>query len=276
MYRCRCNNPCRRAGGPRRGLTLVELLIAAAVMSLIAATLGMLAMAVQSGADYSLNRGVATQHARVAVERIERTLNGAHANGQWPPFGVYSERVGTWDFPDTLVVWSPVGSPADPDGTPLRNELVIYCPDPTVPNRLIEIRPSSSAPVPALADGAAWTGFLAAEKASSTADRVTLTDLLRAMPATDAASTETSVRGALRFAVRMRPDDTQWAGYEAGTVAWDELLWPQDLFGSQTGVRQAWCRFELQLVAEAAPGNEAARQPMAFFGSAAVYYQMQR
>jgi len=54
--------------------------------------------------------------------------------------------------------------------------------------------------------------------------------------------------------------------------------WVQDIHGPNTGLRQAWCRFELQLT----PGEDSrASDPngdtaIPFFGSGAIYYQLER
>ena len=84
------------------------------------------------------------------------------------------------------------------------------------------------------------------------------------------------MRGAARFETRLRPSDTDWANYKAGSVTWMNLPWVQGIYGSQAGLRQVWVRMELQFV----PGvdwiesNSAAVQAIPFFGSAALYYNL--
>jgi hypothetical protein len=76
----------------------------------------------------------------------------------------------------------------------------------------------------------------------------------------------------VRFHVTLRPSESDWAEYENGDLAWTDLPWAQSIHGSQTGLRQAWCRVELQLM----PGDSAfAVDPegdtaVTFFGSAAI------
>jgi hypothetical protein len=85
-----------------------------------------------------------------------------------------------------------------------------------------------------------------------------------------------TTRGAARFETRLRPSDTDWANYTAGSVTWMNLPWVQGIYGSQAGLRQVWVRMELQLT----PGtdwiesNPEAAQPMPFLGSAALYYDL--
>jgi len=272
-----------------RGLTLLELLIAMSIVAMVVGTLGTLAHGVQQAYEYTEGYGIATQHARVALDRITRTANEATANEQFPGFIILSYTVGAYQFPDTLVVWHPSGAPADAKGLPRFNELVIYCPDPSVPNRLLEITvPSDTRTVPAVSNQAQWATEIQTIKQSSSAQRVTLTDLLR----TCLANTGTSQqwRAALRFASRLppdsqssqykelRPSDSQWSQYKGGSLAWQDLYWPQGLYGAQMGLRQAWLRIELQLM----PGknwvanNPAGQRAITFFGSAAVYYAMYR
>ena len=56
------------------------------------------------------------------------------------------------------------------------------------------------------------------------------------------------MRGAARFETRLRPSDTDWANYKAGSVTWMNLPWVQGIYGSQAGLRQVWVRMELQFV----------------------------
>jgi len=264
---------------PRRraGLTLLELLIAISIMVIIVGTLSGLAKAVQLSSEYSDGHAAATQHGRVCLERITRVVNEATANESFPGFIVVAEKVNTWRFPDTLVVWHPEGSPVDPEGLPRVNELVMYCPDPTCPSRLLEITiPGDTRTVPPIEDEAAWASGVAAYKASNTAQKVPLTDLLRTCSVPESA--DPVQRGAVRFESRLRPSANQWNRYQAGTLAWERLSWVQGIYGSQTGLRQAWLRIELQLMpgATAASNDPGGQQAIPFLGSAAVYYEMHR
>lgn len=269
---------CRKSKAARRGgLSLLELLIALAIMVMVVGTLAGLSRAVQLSSEYSDGHGMATQHGRVALERITRTVNEATANEQFPGFLVLAGVQSGWRFPDTLVVWHPTGPPVDPEGLPRFNELVVYCPDPASPNQLLEITlPSNSSQAPAVGDASGWRATVEAFLDSTSSRKTALTGLMRtARVSEDGTST---LRGAVRFESRLRPSAVDWASYQAGTIAWKDLNWVQGVYGSQTGLRQAWLRIELQLM----PGETAAandpngQQAIPLFGSAAIYYEMHR
>jgi type II secretory pathway pseudopilin PulG len=258
-------------------MTLLELLIAMSVVAMVVGTLGALANGVQQAYEYNEGQGAATQHARVVLDRITRAVNEATANEQFPGFIILADTAGPWQFPDTLVVWHPSGPPADPKGLPRFNELAIYCPHASAPNNLVEITvPSDTRIVPPVSNQAQWATEIQAIKQNTAAQVVTLTDLLRTCLANTTAPLKW--RGAVRFARRLNPSDSQWAQYKSGNLAWQDLYWVQGLYGAQTGLRQAHLRIELQLM----PGkgwvanNPATQRAITFFGSAAVYYTMHR
>jgi hypothetical protein len=273
---CRIPTDTRPRGRPRRGrsrhgLSLVELLMASAVMVLVAGTLGTLAMTAQMTAEYGHGHGLATQHARVCLDRIERTLHEATASEDFPGFIALGDSSGSWHFPDTLVVWHPDGAAADPDGLPRFNELVIFCPDPNEPAQLLEITvPDDAGVAYAASDTAAWQAAAASIKADNSARRVVLTDLLRTAAADDGVE-----RACLRFHILVRPAPSQWADYQGGAVAWDEIDWVQDIYGTKTGLRQAWCRFEMQLLPRSHDGKPVSDElALPLFGSAAIYDEL--
>ena len=261
--------PLRR----RCGLTLVELLISSAIMAMMAAALGTLALAVTGGNQYSQGQSAAAQHARVALDRIRTACLEAHASEEFPGFMVVSATAAGWSFPDTLVVWRPENTPpADPDGLPLFREVVIFAPDPAAPNRLLEITaPGVNRQVPSPDNASAWRAEIDALVKQTTTQITQLTNLVRT-PQIDSVTR----RGAVRFHVVLRPSDDDWTGYQNGELPWSELPWAQSIRGTKVGLRQAWCRMELQLMpGEGAtaidPEGDAA---LTFFGSAAIYYGM--
>lgn len=270
---CRVRND--RMPRRRRALTLVEMLLAISILGITAGALTGLALSVQQGATYSQGYSTVTQHARVALERITRTVGQAYAAGDYPGAVVVYDAVGSWQFPDTLVVWSPSGTPANPSGPPLLGELVIYCPDPSNPNRLLEVTaPGSSVPVPlndASLNTAAWRAEIKSLASGNSANAVQLTELVRAAQL-DAGTR----RAAVRFAVDMRPSDSEWAACQAQPTLWDSLAWPQGLGGSQTGLRQVGVRVELQLLPDSWAGqlDPQAQQTVPFLGSATLSYAL--
>ncbi len=265
--------PHRNSTPSRKALTVLETLIAIAILGMVAVSLGALSSAVESGSAYTFGHAAAVQQARVAVLRIQNRVFRATATAEFPGFFVLHEQVHGWDFPDTLVVWSPLGTAANPAGPPLFSELVIYCPDPASPQQLVEIRASQdNRATPPLSDLAGWRAELAAIKAKADVDRSVLIATLRTMPIESGGAR----RGVVRFHQRLRPPSSQWDAYQAGSLAWDDLAWVQDIQGGNRGLRQSLCHIELQLLADE-PGTAVSSEVVIpFFGSAALYYQLSR
>lgn len=284
MFRCclrlgvRRRLPQSHSRGQRRarGLTLIELLIATSVLALVVGTLSALSIGVEQGYEYAEGYGTATQHARIALERIMRSAEGATTSEQFPGLIVVADYDSGSRFPETLVVWHPAGAAADSNGLPRFNELVVFCPDWYIPGNLVEITvPTDTRTVPAVTDQTTWAAEVLAIRKSAAAQKVTLTPLLRTCLVSQS---PLKWRGAVRFESRLRPSDDQWARYKAGTAQWADLNWVQGIYGQKTGLRQAWLRTELQLMPGGAwsATNAAAQVAAPFFGSAAIYYEMHR
>lgn len=263
----------------RRGLTLIELLSAMMIMTMIVGTLGAMAKAVFVSSEYGQGHAATSQHARVAIDRIGRAVRGAYASELYPGFGVIDEQVGVWRLADTLVVWRPRVTPSTPtaepfhaEGPPRFNELVVFCPDPDEPNQLIELTAADGD----TRDMTTATLFSDVEslKRSKSSKKVVLTDLLHAA----SLNGNSEQRGAVRFEVQVRPTEQQWADYEAGSLAWGDLPWVQGVYSSKTGLRQVWVRIEMQLTPAAAAAVSEKEQlpPVPYFGSAALYYEMNK
>lgn len=258
----------------RAGFSLLELVVAISIMVIVMGSLGAMAKAVNEGALYGETYGTATQHARVAMERIGASVRGATTSNEFPGILVIEESVGGWTFPDILVVWHPDAAPADPDGLPRVNELRIYAPNPTAPNELMEVRfPADAREVPSPGDKAAWLAEAANMKSSNSGVRTVLTPLLRTAQVSSLAISE---RGAVRFAVRYRPSETEMASFRTGVTGWDDLAWPQGIYTSNVGMRQAWVQIELQLVPRSTSVSVASSDKAAipFLGSASRFYEV--
>jgi hypothetical protein len=255
----------------RRGLTLSELLIAGAIMTMLAGGMGTLVMTVHATNDFCRGQAVAAQHARVALDRIQRTVRTAEASEQFPGCLVVAETAGGWEFPDTLVVWSPTGAAADPTGLPRVNELLLFTADPLVPSRLVELRePGNTSQVPAASDATAWASLVASLKASGSAVKTELSDRLRTGAVTEGGS---DLRACLRFQILLAPSADYWAEYKANTRAWNALDWPLDCYSTQTGMRRVVCQTEMQIV----PGEgDSSQTAVPFFGSTALTYELNR
>jgi hypothetical protein len=159
---------------------------------------------------------------------------------------------------------------------------------------------------PLLDDVTGWQMLMAEFKFGDAASRVPLTDLLRVASPDNA--NISSDRGVVRFDVRLRPSATEWHEYQLGTRLWNDLSWAQGIHGSGTGLRQTWCRIELQFQTEEfaefatskAPKNRPGRRrgpgrrkggsskpketrdtreedtTIPFFGSATIYHELHR
>jgi len=264
---------------PRRrrvALTLIELLVAISIMVVVMGSLGAMSHAVRDGSSYGESYGTATQHARVAMQRIAASVRGSTVSAAFPGFLVLTEEINGWDFPDTLIVWHPEGEAMAPDGLPRVSELRVYCPDPASPGDLIELTvPTDHRTVPDITDTATWRAEAERIKNSNGAVRVVLTNLLRTELASSAGS---SLRGAVRFQPRYRPTDAEFADYYGGISGWSDLAWPQGIYTDSMGLRQAWVRMELQLTPAPsyASGQGDALPAIPFLGSAVRFYEVER
>ena len=263
---------------PRRALSLVEMLIATTVMAVIAVSLASVSMSVEMGAAHADEKGDVTQRGRVALSRVNNAMDNAHGTDQFPGYVVFPIVINGQVYPDCVVIWSPDGAPADPVGLPLYSELVMFFPHATSPNQLLEVSfPGTDYTVPDLSQTALWEWLIAYFRTSSFGDRVVLTDRLRTATVKNQGTGANATLGCIRFEVMYRPTDTQWNAYLASSQTdadWAALPWPQSIFSNSTGIRQAWCRTEMQLNMTSSNSNTEVVVP--FFGSAALHYQVPR
>jgi hypothetical protein len=263
---------------------MVELLMAMSVMVLIGGVVAGLASAVYTANDYCQGVANATQHGRVALERIQQTVRTATASETFAGCAMLETVLDSYRVADTLVVWHPAdGVPANASGPPLARELFIYAPDPSDARQLVEIIPSAgdarAMPLPS-DDHAAWAIFINGLKSSGSSTKTVLTELLRVANVTSntGSGPVTALRGGVQFECRAAPSAASWSAYRAGTVAWNALPWPQGLYGPRTGIRQVSVDVELQLMPrQTAAGHvSAASQVMPMFGSATLYYDLSK
>jgi prepilin-type N-terminal cleavage/methylation domain-containing protein len=256
----------------RRGLTLIELMISVAILSATAAALGMMARAVEIANEYNQSYGTATQHARVTLDRLDRAINQASANDSYCGVWVVEDTIGSYNFPDTLVVWRPSsGTATNPQGTPMVSELTIFCPDPSASNNLVEITlPNDSRTMSSPTNTSTYKTFINSLKTDSGANKVLLTDLVHT------ASISGQTRAALRFVVTLNPSQTEWNSYQSSSSTFASLSWAQGIQSPSAGLRQVWVRTELQLMPSGtwSATNSAAQQAVPYFGSSAYYYEM--
>ena len=257
-------------------MTLVELAVAAAVLSLVAVALGGLVMAVDTARTHVQGLHEATAQGRFAIERIRDAVNRS---------GTY--RIGSgstvpgvavlWndDRPEVLVVWTGGRETSLADASPLArrpraNELVIYTPDPAAPHELCELV------VPSATDEVdfAGSGFESRIRqliSDANAERVPLCDRIRT----------TSISGTITSTVRFEPEATpsapQIADTAVGTTDWHALPWAGGISTSSSGLRQILIRIELQLVtlerSGTASGTASESPSLPLFGAAVRRYQ---
>jgi hypothetical protein len=241
-------------------------------MALVAGVMSALASAVRHNYDHCSEQGLATQHARVALERICRAVHGAYATENHPGCAVAYAGAD----PIALLVWRPAGAPANAAGPPLAREVVIFAVDPDNArrNRLLEVtRPSDVSPLPL--DGSVSYANVATLISAPGSQIVVLTDLLRVPYGSGEA---TPPRGVARFVAAMRPTAAELTAFRQNTVAWQDLAWPQGIYGPSVAMRHVRTRIELQLV-PAAPQDGidgSGEQTLPFLGSASFSYQVRK
>ena len=259
-----------------QGMTLIELMLACSIMAMAAVAIASLGTAAESAAAYENAHGEIAQQARMIAARISRAVETSVGNENFPGFIVISTMVDGELYPDALVVWNPDTDAANPDAMPLKKELVVFMPHPVHPNTLVELTmPHDSGAVPAIGDTSAWQNLLHSAQTGAAGVKTVLTRQLRVRTTDGGPLSQTydpQQRGAVRFESRQSPSDDQLEAYKDGNLDWDQLTWPQNIYSSETGLRQSWVRFEIQLVPDNLP--EAIAVP--FFGSGAAYYDIER
>ncbi len=253
----------------KSGLTLAELLVASAVMGILCVGFGTLAVSVQMANAYAQEKNQIGQHARVILLRIEQAIQQAHATETFPGFAVVNYYNGSYDFPQGIAIWTPVGEPAN--DYPLVSQLTLFVCDPASPNRLLEVTNASDTSVaPDVINSSGWRNLVQSLIGDSSSEVVEITDLVRA------GKVGSDYYSTLRFHPRVLPSDTELADARSGTVDWESLNWATSVYSSQSGLRQAWCYFEFQLVPSSDITTHANLQDKSvpFFGSSALYYQV--
>lgn len=245
----------------RRGLSLIELIISMAIMSMIALAMGTVTTAVNVSHEAATNIDRMTQHGRASIRRIRSAVDAAHSSTQFPGFFVLTHTIGTVTVPDTLVVWTPPGAANDSDGLPLVSEIKIYLPDSGNPRHLLEMsRPADASTVPDPSDTSAWNTLVTSIYNDDTAVR--LTKYLNTVVVSGTTVSQ------IRFNIRLRPDQSQIAAYIGGGATWDDIYWPQNMYTANTGTRQNQCLFEIQLLDD----PPAPQEVYTFVSSGSVYY----
>jgi prepilin-type N-terminal cleavage/methylation domain-containing protein len=252
-------------GGNRRALTLVELLMTMAISAVVMLGFVAITSSITTMDTISRSRSETLQHGQVAALRIQDHIRQAYVNDSFPGFRVYDTTVGSYRYPDVLIVWRPSNAPTNPNGKPTVGELVVIGPDPSNPNQLVELRQSSTTTCPDYTDTTAWTATLITMLQSG--QKTVISDRLRTAHPAGATGT---TRGCVRFNRLAAPTDTALANYRASSVSWDTLNWPLDLFSSKAGMRTVACQFELQF----SINTQNTTEILPIFGSASRSYEV--
>ncbi|MFT5526789.1 MAG: hypothetical protein ACI9G1_004245 [Pirellulaceae bacterium] len=233
--------------------------MAVAILSIMMLGLAGLTSAVQMSHDHTHSRHLAMQNARVVLNRMQRTVVNCQTSDEFPGAIVVLRNGG----PDRLVVWSPETTASDPEGRPLVNELIVFCPHPTSKNRLMEIRDADdTSQAPVYGSTAAWRDVIDDIQDNADLDGIELTDLL------DTVTISGITYGWIRFSAILQPTDTNLSDLGAGSITWEEVPWVQGIYSDSVGLRQVRCPIEMQLNT----GDE----KIPFFWSAARYFDVNK
>ncbi len=254
--------------------------MAMTITAILTVVLGGLILAVQTSRQHTEGLDSATSQAQAALDRIRYMVSHAgvyRQSGQPTTLGlaVVTQTWNTEELPNILVVWSGgrtggMAAAGTQNRLPLVNELDVYAPDPTNSGRLAEI---------VLPDDSSTIDFGAAEFATrirqlianTSSERTRLCDRVRVCGNPQSAGGGTE---ALRFDLRMTPDDTALASVSPQTQQWIESGWAQGITSSGQGLRQATVRVELQMLRteSTSPGVDSKVASIPFFGSASRRY----
>ena len=278
----------RRAVNQRtRGFTLGEIIIAMTVTSIVSMVVSGLVVAVHKAWEHNKGLEDVGNQARATIDRMQYMI--AHAGvykvaGQPTTLGlaVVSRRWAILDFPDVLVVWSGgrFGGMSDAgilQRLPRMDELVIYAPDPGDPSRLLEITLPEDSRVIDFRDpnfGRSIQSAIQSPDAESAllCDRVRRTRLPRL-----AGASQRFELANVRYELVLTPSDGELTGTSPGTKAWSELPWSQGIVSSDSGLRQATVRMELQVEPQEGQSSWIPSKSVAipFFTSASYRYVFQ-
>lgn len=256
----------------QRGFTLVEVMLSMAIMGMVVVAAGVLTQTAYQANEHTQSVGTATQHARVAVQRITRMVKSAYAVGDEPGTGVIDSLAGGGPHPTTLVVWAPAGDPQNPDGPPVVGELVFYTPNPNDPGELWELSDPTDVRTQSLKtiNSAAGRTLLTSLIASASA---TKRIVMRRVQTVTISSTEVPL---LRFSTQLKPTANEWTQIQAATLNWNDVAWPQSMYTDDWGLRSVNCLMEVwvSIAPNAAPDAHAEEHSLPFFGSATYFYRV--
>ena len=288
---CFLPSPSLSTPHSRRAMTLAELLISMAILSMMSVVLAGMSNAVNSAWSYTKGVEETDLQAQAALERIEYMVSqtGTYKlTGQATRAGmtVVTRTVGRNQLPDVLVLWTGgrsggMATSGVQTRLPTVGELLIYTWDASAQANLIEVAfPGQTASFDfAASDLATQVTNLLNVK---TAEIIPLCAQLRvsSLNSTSTSSYTTSTTsssktqsvGNLRFILTQNPSDTELASATPQTAAWTQLGWPQGTFGNRWGMRQATVQIELQVEPDGIARASDTVTAIPFFGSASLRY----
>lgn len=281
MYRshpdCRNRAAAARCVRCARGFTLVELLMAMTITSMLSIVLAGLIMAVQTARAHTEGLEESTIQAQVAIDRIKFMVSHAgvyQLAGQPTTLGVrvVNHTSSPEDLPDVLVVWSGGKDVSMADlglqqQLPRINELILYSFDPDAPTHLVEISfPTNTADIDFRDAG--FESTILSLTTSAQAEKTIICDRIRRSDYSSNTGATPLVN--MRFELIQTPRDDVLATAVPGTADWYDLGWAQGVVASDLGMRQANLRIELQI--DQQPTHAEMSTSIPFFGSASYRY----
>lgn len=264
-----------------RGFTLVELLMALMITSMLSIVLAGLIMAVQTARVHTEGLEESTIQAQVAVDRIKFMVSHAgvyQLAGQPTTLGirVVNHTSSPEDLPDVLVVWSGGKDVSKISGManaglqqrlPIIDELILYSFDPDAPTHLVEISfPNNTADIDFR--DADFESTILSLTESAQAEKTVICDRIRRSDYSANAAATPLVN--IRFELIQTPRDDDVAAAVPATADWYDLGWAQGIVASDLGMRQANLRIELQINQQ--PTYAELSTSIPFFGSASYRY----
>ncbi len=101
-----------------RGFTLIELITAIVIASILAVVAGMGLVQIASGYLFAKKTAVAAEQTQIALTRLSKELNGLAAVSSATATSITYRRTGAAEQPHTLA-WTSAGGPLTLDGRPL-------------------------------------------------------------------------------------------------------------------------------------------------------------
>ncbi len=275
---CAAQNRVRRSG-----LTLVELLMAMAISSMLIVALGGIVTATQSA--WTHTRGIEDTQAQVtaAFDRIKMMVSqaGIYQVSSQPPqvgIGVVTHSWNYIDIPNTLVVWTGGRNGGISDsGTltrlPKMNELLIYTIDPNDSYNMVEIAlPGSTLDVDF--NSSSFSNTIRTAITSNQAESALLCNRLKKSQYILSGKPWGPNTGNLLFGIIKTPSDSSLSGVSAGTSSWMNLNWPQGTVSANTGLRQISVLYEahIDVMERTSLNEENSTTALPFFGSCSRLY----